>query len=141
MSSQRSTSSAMIAVIEKARGRSERHFSSRLLSLAPMYLPKERAMMYATPISTKEACLKTPSSSSAPLSTKKVAFRGAVHFSARCMMSAENSLMLQNTVPNIMQTSSDEKEMVTGPIWNSRKESAMVRNTKEIVRLRRFVLE
>lgn len=34
MSTQRTTSSAMIAVIEKARGRSERHFSSRLLSLA-----------------------------------------------------------------------------------------------------------
>ena len=48
---------------------------------------------------------------------------------------------MQKIVPSIMHTSRDEKEMVTGPMWNEVEASAMVIITKEMVMDRRLELE
>ena len=106
-----------------------------------MYLPAERMIMYMAPISITAPSLNTLSSSSAPLSTKKSAYSGAVHLSALSMRSEARGHMLQKTVPSIMQTSSDENETRTGPISNESMDSATVSTTKAIVSERRFELE
>ena len=49
--------------------------------------------------------------------------------------------MLQNSVPSIMHTSSEEKPIVTLPIWNSALEMATVSSTNTMVMERRLLLE
>ena len=49
--------------------------------------------------------------------------------------------MLQNTVPSIMQVSSEEKLIVTGPIWKLSPAREQVRNTTAMLMFRRLVLE
>ncbi len=57
------------------------------------------------------------------------------------MISLESGQRLQNTVPSIMHTRSEEKPIVTGPASNSSIDSAVVRNTNAIDIFRRLVLE
>ena len=95
-----------------------------------MYLPSEREMMYTTPIRTTITSEKTVSSSSAPLITKNRIRIGVVHLSARSISSSETSQILQNTVPSIMQASSDENPICTEPIWNLIDDRATVIITK-----------
>ena len=72
---------------------------------------------------------KTLNSSSAPDSTKKRTITGAVHLSSLSMSSSEKLQRLQNTVPSIMHTSSEENPIVTGPMRNSIMDMATARNT------------
>ena len=73
--------------------------------------------------------------------TKNSTMRGPVQRSEFSMISSESGQRLQNTLPSIMHTSSDEKPRVTGPIFTLIIDSATVRNTKLMVMARRFVLE
>ena len=107
----------------------------------PKYLPRERMAMYTSPMQTIIRSENTPRSNSAPLMTKNTANSGDVHLSALPIRSDDSGQILQNTVPSIMQTSSDEKPIVTGPTGNSSLASATVRNTNAMVIFRRLVLE
>ena len=84
-----------------------------LLIDAPKYLPKHLTSMYTIPMSIIDPSRNTESSSLAPDSTKNTAYNGADHLSERFIMSSEYSHMLQNTVPNVIHTSSDENAIFT----------------------------
>ena len=92
-------------------------------------------------MSTLPALAKTPSSSSAPESTKNSTSTGAVQWSALRMISSDSGQRLQNTLPSIMHTSSGEKPIVAPPAGILSIESATVRNTKEMLIAMRLVFE
>ena len=73
--------------------------------------------------------------------TKNTASSGCDHTSARFIKSSDSGQMLQNSVPSIMHTSSEEKPSFTSPISTLSRESATVRKTKPMVSDIRFVLE
>ena len=73
--------------------------------------------------------------------TKNVANRGAVHLSARFMISAEYSLILQNTVPSIIHTRREEKDISISPRGILIEAKAIVSTTKPIERDKRLELE
>ena len=85
--------------------------------------------MYTTPARITAQSEKTLNSSPEPLITKNSTITGPVQRSMRSISSSEKSQRLQNTVPIIMQTRSDEKPTVTGPILNSSMERATARKT------------
>ena len=64
--------------------------------------------------------------------TKNRQKRGTVHLSALYMMSPDLGQRLQNTAPSIMQTRSDENEIVTGPTLKLICDRAIVMNTNAI---------
>ena len=57
------------------------------------------------------------------------------------MISSDSGQRLQNTLPSIMHTSSEEKPIVAFPAGSLSIESATVRNTKEMLMATRLRLE
>ena len=86
-------------------------------------------------------CVKTVSSSSAPLITKKSTKSGAVQRSTLSISSTEKSHILQNTVPSIIHTSNEENPICSAPISIFIIESATVSSTKVTDTASRFERE
>ena len=83
----------------------------------------------------------TSKSSPAPLSTKNSTISGPVQRSTRSISSAENGHRLQNTVPNAMHTSREEKPTVTAPIRKVSCERATAKRTYVTEMLMRLLRE
>ena len=118
------------------------HCINRELTPAPMIFPAERIRIYTRPTQTTAPLAKTRKSSSAPESTKKSTYSGAVHRSQRYMISSEKSQRLQKMVPHIMHTSSGLKPMATPEekVFSTF-EKAVHRNTNATARLSRLERE